>query len=139
MPSDFVFKVSNQIHRALTMLTGGRIGWTLADMRVLELTTVGRKTGKPRTSRLTAPWTDGDKMVVIASAGGNEHHPSWFLNLQANPVATVKTEDGAREMTARVLAGQERTDLWAEITAKYTNYADYQLKTEREIPVVLLE
>ncbi len=78
-------------------------------------------------------------MAVVASAGGNDQHPAWFLNLRDDPSVTVRTKDGTSEMKARITSGEERTDLWQQITAKHKNYAGYQTKTEREIPVVLLE
>lgn len=139
MPSDLVFKVSNTIHSTLVTLSGGRIGWSLSKMPALELTTTGRKSGKERTSMLTTPWQEGEKMAIVASAGGNAQHPAWFLNLRDNPAVTVRTESGTRKMTARVAAGDERSELWQQITSKYKHYADYQSKTKREIPVVVLE
>lgn len=139
MPSDLALKTMNGLHRALMTISGGRIGWTLADMPVLELTTVGRKSGKERTIMLTTPWQDGDTMAIIASAGGNDEHPAWFLNLRDNPEVTVKTENNRRSMTARILEGDERQAVWDAVVARYKNYADYQTKTTRQIPVVLLE
>lgn len=139
MPSDLALKTMNGLHRALMTISGGRIGWTLADMPVLELTTIGRKSGKERTIMLTTPWQDGDTMAIIASAGGNDEHPAWFLNLRDNPEVTVKTENNRRSMTARILEGDERQAVWDAVVARYKNYADYQTKTTRQIPVVLLE
>ena len=129
----------NQIHRVLLKVSAGHFGWTAGKMPALELTTTGRKSGQRRSSMLTSPWQDGDTMAVVASAGGNDQHPAWFLNLRDNPSVTVRTKDGTSEMKARITSGEERTDLWQQITAKHKNYAGYQTKTEREIPVVLLE
>lgn len=139
MPSDFALKSMNRIHRTVMTLTGGRIGWTAGKMPALELTTIGRKSGRPRSSMLTSPWQDGERMAIVASAGGNDDHPAWFLNLRDNPAVSVRTQDGSRDMTARITEGDERTRLWEQITARYENYADYQSKTDREIPVVVLE
>lgn len=139
MPSDFALKTMNTVHRTLMKLSGGRFGWSVADMPVLELTTTGRKSGQPRTSMLLTPWQDGDAMAIIASAGGNETHPAWFLNLRDNPSVTVKTEGGTSQMTARIVEGDERAEIWDAIAAEYDTYTDYQKKTDREIPVVLLE
>jgi len=108
-------------------------------MPVIELTTTGRKSGEQRSTMLTTPWQDDDKMAIVASAGGNDTHPAWYLNLDADPTVTVRTEDGERTMTARTVTGDERAELWQEISTKYSNYAGYQKKTDREIPVVLLE
>ena len=108
-------------------------------MPVIELTTTGRKSGQQRSTMLTTPWQDGDKMAIVASAGGNDTHPAWYLNLEAEPTVRVRTQEGERTMTARTVAGEEREDLWRQITSKQANYAGYQEKTDREIPVVVLE
>lgn len=139
MPSDFVMKTMNRIHKTIMKVSGGKVGWTAGDMPALELTTTGRKSGQPRSSMLTTPWQDGDLMALVASAGGNDTHPAWFLNLRDNPRVTVRTQDGSREMVARVTEGDERAELWAQIIAKHDRYGGYQSNTSREIPVVLLE
>ena len=139
MPSDLVMKTMNCVHRTMMTVTGGRIGWTAGKMPVIELTTTGRKSGAARSTMLTTPWQDGDRMAIIASAGGNDKHPAWFLNLRDDPSVTVRTHDGSTKMTARIADGDERQSIWSAVTAKYKNYADYQTKTEREIPVVVLE
>ena len=139
MPSDFTFKAMNRIHRALLKVSGGRLGWSAGKMPVPELTTTGRKNGQPRVTMLTSPWEDGDTMALVASAGGNDHDPAWFLNLRANPSVTVRTDGRTVHMTARIATGDERSELWPQIVSKYKNYAGYQAKTDREIPVVLLE
>ncbi len=132
-------KTMNQVHRTLMTVSGGKLGWTAGNMPVLELTTTGRKSGQQRSTMLTTPWSEGDKMAIVASAGGNDGHPAWYLNLEAEPTVTVRTEDSTRQMTARTVTGDERSELWDQITSQYTNYADYQTKTDREIPVVVLE
>ena len=139
MPSALVLKTMNTVHRTLMTATGGRIGWTAGKMPVLELTTTGRKSGEQRSTMLTTPWQDGEAMAIVASAGGNDAHPAWYLNLVADPSVRVRTEDGERSMTARTVTGDERSRLWIEISEKYTNYAGYQKRTDREIPIVLLE
>ena len=139
MPSDRFFKNMNLVHRTMRTLTLGKVGWTAAKMPVLELTTTGRKSGEPRTVFLTAPITDGDSLVIIASKGGHPAHPAWYLNLLADPNVTVTTEDGTRPMLARVADRDERARLWPKVTAAAKNYADYQQKTDREIPVVVLD
>ena len=140
MPTDFTLKTMNAIHRGLLTISGGRLGWEAAKMPVLELTTVGRKTGEPRSVMLTSPYQEGDTMVIVASRGGDDHHPAWFLNLEANPAVVVSTK-GKRDqrMTARTADADERARIWPQITEKYSNYAGYQKRTTREIPLVLLE
>jgi deazaflavin-dependent oxidoreductase (nitroreductase family) len=107
---------------------------------VLELTTTGRKSGQPRSVMLTSPHQEGDAFVVVASRGGDDTHPAWFLNLRDNPDVEVSVKGAARQpMRARIADGDERGRLWPKITADYKNYANYQTKTEREIPLVFLE
>ena len=139
MPPDLFLKGMNTVHKAMLSLSEGKLGWTAGNMPALELTTTGRKSDEPRSSMLTAPWSEGEAMAIVASAGGNDKHPAWFLNLQDEPSVSVRTQDGTRQMTARITSGEERTRLWDEISSKYKNYADYQTKTDREIPVVILE
>lgn len=139
MPSDAALKTMNAIHRGLLRVSGGRLGWTAGKMPVIELTTVGRKSGEPRSVMLTSPWQDGETMALVASRGGDDHHPAWFLNLRDHPRVEVRVRDESRPMNARVATPQERAELWPKITERYRNYAGYQRRTEREIPVVLLE
>lgn len=139
MPSDRVLKSMNGVHRALMKVTFGKIGWSAAGMPVLELTTVGRKSGQTRTCLLTSPLQVGDSWVIVASRGGDDHHPAWFHNLQANPAVQVAINGKPkRAWRARVASSEERADLWPKIIADHKNYAGYQSKTEREIPLVLL-
>jgi len=139
MPSDFALKTMNAVHRGLIKLTGGRVGWQVA-MPVLELTTTGRKSGQPRSVLLTSPHQEGDTWVVVASRGGDDTHPAWFLNLRDNPEVEVSLKGGPKQpMRARIADAGERARLWPKITADFKNYAQYQTKTEREIPLVFLE
>lgn len=139
MPSDLQLKTMNTIHRGLLKISGGRVGWTAGKMPVFELTTIGRKSGQPRSVMLTSPVQDGDTIVLVASRGGDDHHPAWFLNLRENPEVEVTTKDGTSKMTARIATAEERAELWPKVTGKYKNYAGYQSKTDREIPLVLLD
>ena len=140
MPSDFAMKAMNAVHRTILTLSFGKIGWKAANMPVLELTTTGRRSGQPRTVLLTSPLQLGDTLVVVASRGGDDQHPAWFVNLQANPEVHVALQGGPkRAMHARVASSDERAELWPKVTADHANYAGYQRKTEREIPLVLLE
>ena len=140
MPSDFVLKTMNTLHRGVLKLSGGRLGWSASNMPVLELTTTGRKTGQPRTVMLTSPVQDGSTIVIVASRGGDDQHPAWFLNLRENAeVEVVMNGTPKQRMHARVATPEERARLWPLVTADHKNYAGYQTKTEREIPLVLLE
>jgi deazaflavin-dependent oxidoreductase (nitroreductase family) len=140
MPSDFALKTMNTVHRGLLKVSGGRLGWNASRMPVLELTTTGRKSGQPHSVMLTSPVQDGSTIVVVASRGGDDHHPAWFLNLRANPDVEVAVGGKVkRPMRARVADPEERARLWPLVTADHKNYAGYQTKTTREIPLVLLE
>jgi deazaflavin-dependent oxidoreductase (nitroreductase family) len=140
MPSDFVLKTMNAVHRSLLKISGGHAGWQVSNMPVLELTTIGRKSGQPRSVMLTSPLQDGDKLVVVASRGGDDTHPAWFLNLRDNPDVEVAFQGGAKQpMKARVASAEERKTLWPQVIADHKNYAGYQTRTQREIPLVLLE
>ena len=140
MPSDFALKTMNSLHRGLLKVSGGRLGRTAGGMPVLAVTTTGRKTGRSHTVMLTSPVQTPSAYVIVASRGGDDQHPAWFLNLRANPDVEVAIEGGpTQRRRARVATSEERAELWPEVTAKYRNYAKYQTKTAREIPLVLLE
>ncbi len=139
MPSDLVLKLANSAHRALLKVSGGHFGWDLGRMPVVELTTTGRKSGQRRSVMLTSPVQEGSTIVVVASHGGDDHHPAWFLNLRDNPDVEVTLKGKKQPMRARVANAEERARLWPQVTGKYKGYASYQTKTTREIPLVLLE
>jgi deazaflavin-dependent oxidoreductase (nitroreductase family) len=140
MPSDLMLKTMNAVHRGLLKVTGGRVGWDVSHMPVLELTTVGRRSGAPRTVMLTSPVQDGDTLVVVASRGGDDTHPAWFLNLRDEPKVEVALRGGPRvPMVAREATAEERAELWPRVIADHDNYAGYQKRTDRVIPLVLLE
>jgi len=140
MPSDLFLKGMNTVHRAAQKISGGRLGWEVGNMPVVELTTTGRKSGRPHTVLLTSPVRDGDAIVVVASRGGADHHPAWFLNLRDTPNVEVAVgREPKRPMRARVADPDERARLWPQVVAAYKGYGGYQEKTDREIPLVLLE
>ncbi|MCU1356921.1 MAG: hypothetical protein JWM89_2339 [Acidimicrobiales bacterium] len=140
MPSDFALKAMNSIHRVVLKVSGGKVGWNASNMPVLELTTTGRKSGEPRSVMLTSPVQEGDDLVIVASRGGDDTHPSWFVNLRDEPKVQVALGGKAKQpYTAHIADAAERARLWPKITADHKNYAGYQEKTEREIPVVVLK
>jgi F420H(2)-dependent quinone reductase len=104
---------------------------------VLLLTTRGRKSGKTRVVPVV-PFVEGEQTYVIASMGGQPQHPAWFFNLEANPDVDVQTGDERWRAHAEVLSPEERAAIWPKITARYANFAEYQKKTTRVIPVVRL-
>lgn len=140
MPSDVVLKAMNAAHRVLLKATGNRLGASFGGMPSLELVTIGRKSGKPRSVMLTSPLREGEAYVVVASRGGDDVHPAWFLNLRDHPTVEVRIVGQSRQtMQARVATAEERARIWPVITRRYKNYAGYQKRTDREIPLVLLE
>ncbi len=118
--------------------TGGEQGHMWRGVPTLLLTTRGRKTGKLRRSALIYG-RDGDNYVVVASTGGKPVHPSWYFNLEANPEVTVQVGAETFPARARTATAAEKPKLWAMMADLFPNYTVYQAKTEREIPVVILE
>jgi deazaflavin-dependent oxidoreductase (nitroreductase family) len=118
---------------------GGQVtGGPFAGRPVLLLTTKGARSGQPRLAPLVYS-RDGDHFVIVASKGGAPTHPAWYHNLLANPVVTVEVGGETFEALARVTEGAERDRLFAERAATSPNFAEYQKKTTRVIPVVVLE
>jgi deazaflavin-dependent oxidoreductase (nitroreductase family) len=127
-----------KIHPALYRWTGGRIGGSMMNLPVLLLTTKGRRSGEPRTRALMY-LPKGDRFVVIASYLGEPRHPDWWLNLRANPRASIQVGGQRLDVAAREADGEERTRLWQEVVARQADYAEYQRRTDRRIPVVVLD
>lgn len=136
---DEVAKLVTGFHRAVFNATKGRVGGRVAGMPVLAVTTTGRKSGKKRITMLTSPVQDGDKIVLIASYGGDDRHPAWYLNLRDNPRVEIVGMGRQEAMTARTATPEEKAVLWPRVTEKYNGYAGYQTRTDRDIPVVILE
>jgi deazaflavin-dependent oxidoreductase (nitroreductase family) len=136
---DMFARYANVLHRAIIKGTGGRIGGTGFGMPVVILTTTGRKSGKQRTTMLTTPVHDDNRVVLVASYGGDDRHPAWFLNLRDNPDVELEMRGKQRSMRAHVATGEEKDVLWPEVVSAYKGYAQYQTKTDRDIPLVILE
>ncbi|MGH8983286.1 MAG: nitroreductase/quinone reductase family protein [Acidimicrobiia bacterium] len=132
-------RVATGFHRAVFRLSNGRLANSGFRMPVVELTTVGRKSGKRRSTMLTSPVQDGDSLVLVASYGGDDRHPAWFLNLRDNPEVEVTMRGATRSMRARVASPEEKAELWPRVVAAYKGYAQYQTRTERDIPLVIVE
>ena len=138
IPDPF-FKLMSGVNRAVLSISGGRVGASFFGMPALELTTTGRKSGQQRTVVLTAPIVDGDRIVLVASKGGNDSHPDWYRNLVANPEVEIAMKGSRRRYKARTASPEERAELWPRITSAYKGYADYEKRASREIPVVLCD
>jgi len=136
---DLAARVVTGIHRAVFRTSNGRIGNRGYGMPVLELTTTGRKTGKRRTTMLTSPVQDDGNVVLVASYGGDDRHPTWFLNLRDDPKVEITMEGRTRAMRARVASPEEKAALWPRVVAAHKGYGEYQTRTKRDIPLVILE
>lgn len=133
-----VVKAMSALNTWVYRATGGRIGGRfLRGAPVLLLITTGRKSGKPRTSPLLY-LKEGDTYVIVASKGGMSHDPLWFKNLEANPEVEIEIGTRRMPMTARRASDAEKATLWPKLVAMYRDYDDYQARTDRNIPVVLL-
>jgi deazaflavin-dependent oxidoreductase (nitroreductase family) len=125
-------------HLALFRASGGRLGGSMGGVRILFLHHVGRRSGEARISPLLYV-ADGDVLAIIASKGGHVRHPAWFHNLMAHPETEVELGRERRPVRARVAIGAERDRLWDRAASVWPDYELYRQKTDREIPVVVLE
>jgi len=140
-----ILRTMSRVHVWLYQRTGGRLGghWRIGSafprgVPVLLLTTIGRKTGRARTTPLLY-LEDGGRYAVVGSQGGLPRDPMWLGNLRAAPDVVVQVGARRRPMRARVAGAEERSALWPRLVAHYADFATYQAWTERQIPVVLLE
>jgi deazaflavin-dependent oxidoreductase (nitroreductase family) len=135
-----LLKLFVKAHVWLYRSSKGRRGVTMRGRDVILLTTRGRRSGEPRTVALV-PFIAGDErgeMFVIASLAGAPKHPAWFFNLQADPEVTVQLGQETWKARATEVGEDERAPLWERITAAMPDYAEYQAKTSRVIPIVRL-
>jgi deazaflavin-dependent oxidoreductase (nitroreductase family) len=136
---DTFYKLGTSIHRAVFNVSKGRIFGKAFGMPIVELVTTGRRSGKEHSTMLAVPIVDSDRLVLVASFGGDDRHPAWYLNLQANPEVRATIAGSTRTMIARIATNEERAELWPQITSVFDGYARYQERTERSIPVIILE
>ena len=134
---DRTAKHLSTLHTLIYRATQGVIGRRLVKNDMLLLTTVGRRTDKPHTVPLLY-LRDADNLAVVASWGGRNNHPEWYLNLTAEPRVRVQIRGQRMEMTARTASAEERGRLWPQVLTAYDGYANYQSRTDREIPIVIL-
>jgi deazaflavin-dependent oxidoreductase (nitroreductase family) len=133
------------LNRRLYRATGGRLGgkWRVGagfrkPVPICLVTTIGRKSGQPRTVPLCYLRRDED-IVLVASQGGLPTNPQWFYNLQANPAVQIEIGKQRRAYQARTATGDERAQLWPQLVDMYADYDSYQAWTDRQIPVVICE
>ena len=137
--TDLLMRTMSRTHRGLLSLSRGRIGWWIGSVPAVELHTIGRSSGKRRSTMLTAPVHGDGRYVLVASKGGDDRHPQWYLNLVAHPDIELTVRGRTLPMRARTATSAEKARLWPEIVAANPGYAAYQRKTERDIPVVICE
>jgi deazaflavin-dependent oxidoreductase (nitroreductase family) len=130
----------HHVDRATLRLSGGRTTASalLSGLPIIELTTTGAKSGRPRTVPLVGI-PDGDRLILIASNWGQAKHPAWYYNVRANPSVTVTRDGVARAYVAREVHGEERAACWARALALYPGYRGYAARAGRGIPVVVVE
>jgi F420H(2)-dependent quinone reductase len=132
-----VARVATGAHVAIYRASKGRVAGSMGGHPLVLLTTTGRRSGKQRTTPVMSfPHDDG--LVVIASNGGSDRMPSWYHNLSAHPQGQVQSGAQVRTMTARTASPTEKAQIWPGIVAAAKNFGDYQTKTSRDIPVVIL-
>jgi deazaflavin-dependent oxidoreductase (nitroreductase family) len=136
---DAVVRFWSSLHAATYRVTEGRVLNRVLGMRVIQLTTTGRRTGGSRPTMLTAPIVEQERIVLVASNGGDDRDPQWYRNVLACPEVSVMLEGTTSAMRARVAAASERSDLWRRIRTVTPTYDLYQSRTTRELPVVVLE
>ena len=129
-PARLALKLGSSAHAGVYRATGGKLFGRMGKSPILLLNTVGRKTGRKRTSPLLYVM-DGEDFVIIASKGGAAAHPAWYLNLRANPEATVEIGDREVQVEAEVADPEEKTRLWQKMVEMYPAYDDYQRKIGR--------
>jgi deazaflavin-dependent oxidoreductase (nitroreductase family) len=136
-PANLALKLGTIVHSGIYHATGGKLLGRMGQSPILLLNSVGRKSGKKRATPLLYV-VDGESFVIIASKGGTPSHPAWYLNLKANPDATVEVGDRKVRMRAEEEGGEEKERLWQKMAEMYSTYDDYQKKTKREIPLLVL-
>lgn len=130
-------RMLGRVHAWLWRLFGGKLGSGFGKAPFLLLTTTGRKTGRPRTTPVLY-FRDGTDLIVVASFGGNDIHPGWYLNLESFPEATVLIQGQRRRVFARRVAPEEKKRIWPRLVELYPNFDLYQRRTGREIPLLRL-
>lgn len=125
------------IYTGLYRLTNGKIGGTIVGLKVLLLTTTGRKSGVLRTKPLCY-FDEGSDYVLVASNGGSDNHPAWFLNLKNDPTVSIRIHDAEFLAIAEVSSPETRERLWKKLIRLSPHYIKYGERTKRQIPMVLL-
>jgi deazaflavin-dependent oxidoreductase (nitroreductase family) len=130
-------KLFTGLNATIYRVSKGKVGGRVSGAPVLLLHTIGRKSGKPRTTPLLY-LRDGERYIVVASYAGAPTDPAWWPNLKAKPETTIQVGGDIIAVTAAEVSTQERAELWPKLDAMYSGYADYRRKTDREMPIIAL-
>ncbi len=130
-------RLIGRIHRWLWSLTGRKFGTLMGKAPFLMLTTKGRRTGRARTTPVLY-LQDGADFILVASFGGNDMHPAWYLNLEHCPEAEVTVKGEHRRVSARKVSPEEKKLIWPQVVQLYPQFNSYQRRTSREIPLMRL-
>jgi deazaflavin-dependent oxidoreductase (nitroreductase family) len=134
----FIMKWMGRATTLVYRLSNGKLGGTFQSSPVALLTTTGRKSGEPRVSPLLY-LREGGRVILVASQGGRDTNPVWYLNLKANPKVSVQIKGEVLQLQARDASAQERDEYWTKLTAMYPTLDDYQAWTDRVIPIVICD
>ena len=130
-------RLMGRIHGWLWKLAGGKLGGSMRGAPFMLLTTKGRKTGRTRTTPVLY-LQDGADFIIVASFGGNDMHPAWYLNLEHCPEAEVTVKGAHRRVLARKVSAEEKKLIWPRVVQLYPQFNSYQRRTSREIPLMRL-
>jgi deazaflavin-dependent oxidoreductase (nitroreductase family) len=137
MPAGLL-RAAGKLNVPVYRITRGRVMGKIGRAPVLLLTSIGRRSGQPRTAPVLF-LADGERVVVIGSNAGNSKAPAWSHNLRANPDAEVQIKGERRLVRARVAEGEERAELWRKMNEQYAGFEDYDERTSRDIAVFVLD
>jgi deazaflavin-dependent oxidoreductase (nitroreductase family) len=137
MPAGLL-RAAGKLNVPVYRITRGRVMGKIGRAPVLLLTSIGRRSGQPRTAPVLF-LADGERVVVIGSNAGNSKAPAWSHNLKANPDAEVQIKGERRLVRARVAEGEERAELWRKMNEQYAGFEDYDERTSRDIAVFVLD
>jgi len=130
-------RLLGRVHTSLWQLLGGKLGSGFGRAPFMMLTTTGRKSGRPRTTPVLY-LREGPDLIVVASFGGNDMHPAWYLNLVRSPEARVVVDGRQRRLFAHKVSPEEKKRIWPRLIELYPNFDLYQRRTRREIPLLRL-
>ncbi len=137
-PPKWIMKVISRTNVFVYRLTGGRVMGTLKGSPICLVTMTGRKSGREITMPLMYT-PEGENVLIVASLGGAPQHPVWYHNLVANPDIVIQDGRRTRKMRARQASAEEKAALWLVCVARYSEFADYQARTNRDIPLMICE